>query len=69
MEVTSARQAGEMMVMANTSRLVRAANAKDWARAVADVSASDDNITIGALLDQADLHDFLMKGLYELKLV
>jgi len=44
-------------------------SAKDWTRAVADASPSDDHITIGVLLDQADLHDFLMKGLYELKLV
>jgi hypothetical protein len=44
-------------------------SAKDWTRAVADASVSDGNITIGALLDQVDLHDFLMKGLYELKLV
>lgn len=43
--------------------------AKDFERAVADASASDGDTTTGALLDQADLHNLLMKGLYELELV
>jgi len=42
--------------------------AKDFDRAVADATSSPDDVTIGALMEQADLHAFLMKGLYEMKL-
>ena len=42
---------------------------KDLERAVADASTAQDDVTIGALMDQADLHEYLMKGLYELKLL
>jgi hypothetical protein len=27
-----------------------------------------DDVTIGALMEQADLHEYLMKALYEMKL-
>jgi hypothetical protein len=40
----------------------------EWALAVADSSAAADP-AIDSLIGQADLHEFLMKGLYELKLV
>jgi hypothetical protein len=43
--------------------------AKDFERAVADASARPDDVTIGALMEQADLHEYLMKALYEMKLV
>jgi hypothetical protein len=42
--------------------------AKDFERAVADASAMPDDVTIGALMEQADLHENLMKALYEMKL-
>lgn len=42
--------------------------AKDFERAVADAANSSDDVTIGALMEQADLHPLLMKGLYEMKL-
>jgi hypothetical protein len=42
---------------------------KDLERAVADASTAQDDVTIGALVDQSDLHEFLMKGLYELELL
>jgi hypothetical protein len=42
---------------------------KDIKRAVVNASAVQDDITIGALMDQSDLHELLMKGLYELKLL
>jgi hypothetical protein len=42
--------------------------AKDFARAVADTSAMPDDVIIGALMEQADLHGYLMKALYEMKL-
>jgi hypothetical protein len=40
--------------------------AKDWEQAVADASMVRDEITIGIMMDEADLHQRLMKGLYEL---
>ncbi len=43
--------------------------AKDWDRALADAAAVHDSVTLGVLLEQADLQSFLTKGLYELKLV
>ncbi len=42
--------------------------AKDWEQAVADASAARDEVTIAILFDEADLHDFLMKALHELRL-
>lgn len=39
----------------------------EWARAIADSSAAADP-AIDSLMGQADLHELLMKGLYELKL-
>jgi hypothetical protein len=39
---------------------------KDWEQAVADASTVRDEVTIGTLIDEADLHQCLMKGLYEL---
>ena len=41
----------------------------DWSRALSDASTATDDITLGALMDQADLHECLVKGLYELKLL
>jgi hypothetical protein len=43
--------------------------AKDFDRAVADASNVSDDVTIGALMEQADLHTLLMKALYEMKIV
>jgi len=43
--------------------------AKDFDRAVADASNVSDDATIGALMEQADLHPLLMKALYEMKMV
>ena len=40
--------------------------AKDLGQAVADAATARDADTIGILLDEADLHEYLMKGLYEL---
>lgn len=40
--------------------------AKDWENAVADAATVRDEVTIGNLIDEADLHHYLMKGLYEL---
>ena len=40
--------------------------AKDWDQAVADASTVGDDIAISNLIDEADLHHYLMKGLYEL---
>jgi len=40
--------------------------AKDWERAVADASTARDDVTIDTLIDEADLHQYLMKGLYEM---
>jgi hypothetical protein len=42
--------------------------ARDWEKALADASAVEDEVMIGILLDEADLHEHLMKGLYELGL-
>jgi hypothetical protein len=40
--------------------------AGDWQKALADAAAVRDEATIAALIDQSDLHEYLMKGLYEL---
>jgi len=40
--------------------------AKEWERALAEAKAPRDEITIGILMDEVDLHDYLMKGLYGL---
>ncbi len=42
--------------------------AKDWGEAVGAASAAAD-VNVEALVDQPDLHDFVMKGLYELALL
>lgn len=42
--------------------------ANDFESAVADASAMPDDITIGAIMEQPDLHEYLMKALYEMKL-
>ena len=42
--------------------------AKDWAKAVNDAAAAPDDVTRSSLVEQPDLHAFLMKALYELKL-
>ncbi len=42
--------------------------AKDWAEAVAAASTAAD-ASIEAMVDQPDLHDLIMKGLYELALM
>lgn len=42
--------------------------AKDLEQAVADASTRPDDVIVGALMEQADLHEYLMKALYELKL-
>ncbi len=42
--------------------------AKDWEQAVAEASAARDEDTIAIIFDEADLHDFLMKALHELRL-
>lgn len=41
---------------------------KDWEQAVSDASAARDAATVNTLMDQSDLHEYLMKGLYELDL-
>ena len=40
--------------------------AKEWELAVADASTVRDDVAIGTLIEEADLHRYLMKGLYEL---
>jgi hypothetical protein len=42
--------------------------ARDWEKALAAASAVEDEVMIGILLDEVDLHEYLMKGLYELGL-
>lgn len=42
--------------------------AKDWDQAMAEAVPASDASLIDSLMTQADLHDYLMKGLYELKL-
>lgn len=41
----------------------------DWRKALSVAATATDDVTLGALMDQADLHDCLIKGLYELKLL
>jgi len=41
-------------------------SAKDWQKAVDDASIVGDDTTIATLLGEAGLHEYLMKGLYEL---
>lgn len=41
--------------------------AKNWEQAVADAAAARDDDTIGILFDEADLHEYLMKALHELR--
>lgn len=40
--------------------------AKDWEQAVADARMARDEDTIAMLMGEADLHSYLVKGLYEL---
>ena len=40
--------------------------AKTWEQAVADASNARDDVTTAMLVEQADLHEYLMKALYEL---
>lgn len=40
--------------------------AKDWAQALADAATVPDDVTTAMLLEEADLHRYLMKALYEL---
>jgi len=42
--------------------------AKDWEQAVADATTVRDEVTIAMLLEEADLHQYLMKALYELRI-
>jgi hypothetical protein len=42
--------------------------AKDWEQAVADATTVRDDVTIAMLLEEADLHQYLMKALYELRI-
>jgi hypothetical protein len=42
--------------------------AKDWEQAVADATTIRDDVTIAMLLEEADLHQYLMKALYELRI-
>lgn len=42
--------------------------AKDWEQALADAASTSDEDTIGILMEEADLHDYLMKALHELRL-
>lgn len=42
--------------------------AGEWHKALAAAAAQTRDVAIGVLVDEADLHHFLMKGLYELKL-
>ena len=43
--------------------------AKDWAKAVNDAAGAPDDVVQSSLVEQPDLHEFLMKALYELKLL
>lgn len=43
--------------------------AGDWDKALAAAATQTRDVAIGILMDEIDLHHFLMKGLYELKLV
>ena len=40
--------------------------AKDWAKAVTAAATAPDDATAAMLLEEADLHQYLMKALYEL---
>jgi hypothetical protein len=42
--------------------------AKDWEDALAEAERAHDEDTIALLVDEADLHEFLMKALHELRL-
>ncbi len=41
---------------------------KDWTRALTDAAAAPGDVVISSLAEQPDLHEFLMKALYEMKL-
>lgn len=43
-------------------------SAQDFARAFADAASTPDDVDVGVLMEQADLHGYLMKALYEMKL-
>ena len=41
---------------------------KDWTKALAAAAAAPEDVVVSSLAEQPDLHEFLMKALYELKL-